>query len=89
MSGTNQSVNPNGSVLTIVNLQREGILQKGDIVSTDVLGPCVFVNGLSASAIRVRSQASGQLIDISGIEFPPSVTMRQVDPRDLLVQRVS
>lgn len=85
----NRKVNPNGSVLTIVKLQREGTLQKGDVVATDVLGPCEFVNGLSTSAIRVCCQATGKLVVISGIEFPASVTMRQADPRDLLVQRTA
>lgn len=74
--------NPAGNLLTIVSLQTQGRLCKGDTVSTDVLGTCDVLGIIAPDALRVRQRTTRQEVLISGIDFPPGVQFQAKDPRD-------
>lgn len=78
------ATNPAGSVLKIVRLKREGALGRGDTVSTDTLGECVVTGIPCMGSLAVRRVLTNEQIVISGIDFPPGVTMNMhaPDPRD-------
>lgn len=78
------SQNPAGTVLTIVRLASEGRLAPGDVVSTDVLGPCDVLGIVGKDGLRVRTQSCGREVLIGGIAFPPGAVFesRHADPRD-------
>lgn len=77
--------NPAGNVFTLVKLQQEGSLRRGDVIATDRLGQCDVTSIFASGSVEVRTRSSGRRILIAGIDFPIGTQFHTRDPRESLM----